>query len=272
MPPEERECMAFLVDVAETLTEWNERLCLIGGWAVYVLTEVFQTGQVYPALRHRGSRDVDLSLSFPLIGETEANRVAVRLESAGYQCQESFRWIRGMPSGQKYDLDLMMVPPAEHADGTVQIGRLQFAPFWYGDAALQDTSRVILRITEADGAHREAQARVAGAAGLLYAKAQVVACAHDQPRRVRQKHFYDIFALTRTYPGGADGLAERLRRSLSVQELYDLETMLQVGFGPGGDGPVMAAEILSSGRAAFADYVPAVEAAMAPLLDLLGKK
>jgi len=63
--PATRECLEFLVEAANDLGADEDRFCLIGGWAVYALTEVFQATKTRATVRHRGSLDVDLSLAVP---------------------------------------------------------------------------------------------------------------------------------------------------------------------------------------------------------------
>ena len=59
LPARARHCLGVVVEVCQLLTPWRHEFCLIGGWAVYALTEVYLQGQAQPPLRHRGSMDVE---------------------------------------------------------------------------------------------------------------------------------------------------------------------------------------------------------------------
>lgn len=268
--PATRECLEFLVEAANDLGADEDRFCLIGGWAVYALTEVFQAAKTRITVRHRGSLDVDLSLAVPRLSAAAADRLRGRLEKAGYVRRSSFRWRRAMPSGHEYDLDLMMVPPAGHTGGALHIGSLDFAPFWNGEAALRDTTTVLIRSCTAAGQSTATRVHVADAAGLVYAKTLVASFTHDQPRETRAKHLFDVYALTSTYPGGQRALAERLRETLSAEQVEDLAMALSVAFEPDAEGVRLVAEVIAGGGAAPDRYFNRVEVPMRRLMRELG--
>jgi hypothetical protein len=149
---EARECLGALVAVAKTLSPWAERVCLVGGWAVYAVTEAFLAGVPDPPLHHRGSLDVDLALGWPELTAADAETITRTLTSAGCRAKEAFRWAKTVAQGREYDVDLMVVPPSEHSLDVVQIGGHAFGPLWNGGVLLRDTSLFTFRVANDSGA------------------------------------------------------------------------------------------------------------------------
>jgi hypothetical protein len=177
-----------------------------------------------------------------------------------------------MPSGEEYDLDLMVVPPAEDIGECVHVGSLDLGPFRHGEAALRATTQVIVRVHRPAGAHSEARVHIGGVEGLLYAKTMVACYTPNLEREIRAKHLYDIYALARTYPNGQRALAERLRQTLNAEQIERMTIGLGIAFEPGGDGALLVAEILGAGGASPEMYLNQVEITMRRLVRDLGEK
>lgn len=246
LPEDEKHCLGVLVETALLLRDPEAPTYLIGGWAAYVLTEVFVSRLREPPLRHRGSVDVDVAWASDGLGPLQATRIVDRLRTAGFENPEGFRWTRAGAHGGADKVDLMVVPPAGHPPEVVTIGDHTFGPFWNGDAALRSPVLVRVRAVVRGGEMATADVRVAGPAGILAAKMQAV-FAHDQPEDVQQKHLYDVFALARTFPGGPEALAVRLRDELLPDELQLLIDELAVTFAERHDpGPRLVAQVRAS--------------------------
>jgi len=239
LPREQRECFGVVLDLACALEHWRERLCLIGGWATYALTEVFFAGTTGGPLRHRGSTDVDLAVGLLRIDADEAEALGSRLREAGYRGPESFHWRRVADSGSTYRVDMMTLPPPRHEGGVVRIGAYEFAPFWHGEAVFVSPRDVKLRGALPDGTPREALLRVASPGGMLVVKAWTLATPGRPPQA---KHLYDIFALLRTYPGGPEEFAVELRDMRGTEDLQVTLDLLQIMFVDSDDGPRLVAE------------------------------
>lgn len=237
--PEQRECFSVVLELALALLDWRDRVCLVGGWAIYALTELFLAGGDPAPMRHRGSLDVDIAVGVPGAAEPEAEALASQLAAAGYEGPEGFHWLRRVPSGRTYRLDMMALPPPEHSGGVVRMGAHEFAPFWHGEAAFVSPMDVKLRGALPDGTPREALLRVASPGGMLVVKAWTLATPGRPPQA---KHLYDIFALLRTYPGGPEEFAVELRDMRGTEDLQVTLDLLQIMFVDSDDGPRLVAE------------------------------
>ena len=222
LPLEQRECFSLLLELGAAFEGRAERVCLIGGWAVYALTEAFMEQRGERPFRHRGSLDIDLAFGSRSATLEEATATADTLRALGYEGPESFRWHRQLTAPLPYYLDLMVLPPADHPGGPVAIGAYEFAPFWNGEAAFADQRRIEVAGPLPNGTPARATLNVAGPAGLLVAKARaVIGLAHDQ----QAKHLYDVFALLRAYSDRPEDFAHELE-PLGLSE--DLEIALDV--------------------------------------------
>ena len=226
------------------LDEWADELCLIGGWAVYALTETFLREARNAPFRHRGSLDVDIALGSPALTPSKARDVAERLLGAGYvppgEGQPPFRWYRSFGDDDSYPVDLMTSDPPGHDQGPVPVGQYQWGPFWNGEPALRSATPVLVRAVLPTGDSGEAVVRIASPSGLLFAKAQIPFAKTSEPN---SKHLYDVYCLIRAYPGGPEALAERLRDDLAPEQLQDLVTSLLVSFeSRNGMGPIAVAD------------------------------
>ena len=108
------------------------------------------------------------------------------------------------------------------------------------------------------GEDAEVLVHVASPAGLIYAKAQIPFAKHPTPGPGGavddngQKHLYDVFALARTFPGGAPALAAECTHVLNAEQLQHLVDTLAISFGERTDmGPVaVVAQMGLQGEAA----------------------
>jgi len=243
LPIEQRECFSLLLELALAFGGRAERVCLIGGWAIYVLTEAFMDQRGSRPFRHRGSLDIDLAVGSASITAGEAADMAETLRALGYRGPESFRWHRQLTASLPYYLDLMVVPPPDHAGGPVRIGAHEFAPFWSGDAAFADQRRIEVVGSLPDGTSARATLDVASPAGLLIAKARaVVGLARDQ----QAKHLYDVFALLRACPDRPEDFAREFGPLASTEDAQIALDVLQVMFVEDGEGARLVAEMRAS--------------------------
>ena len=91
---EQRECFSLLLELSVAFEGRAERVYLVGGWAVYVLTEVFMEQRGGRPFRHRESLDIDLAVGSPSITAEEAAATTDTLRALGYEGSESLRWHR----------------------------------------------------------------------------------------------------------------------------------------------------------------------------------
>ncbi len=262
-----RECLGVVAEVAQVLNPWQESVCLIGGWAVYALTEMWLQGREHPPLHHRGSLDVDIALAWPDITARQADEVFKALLAAGYESTGSFRLTRQTAGLQPYSLDLMVVPPPGHSSGSVTAGGHQFGPFWNGEAALRSPQPMLIRAVLPAGNMAEVPLHVATPAGLLLAKVQTAFVPGQQPT---EKHIYDAFVMARTFRGGPAALAEHCRAVLLQDELETLSASLEALFAERSFGPrLVASERISAEGGDLEDYMTEAEVTMSRFLRQL---
>ncbi len=227
LPLEQRECFSLLLELGLAFEGRAERVCLIGGWAIYALTEAFMDRRGSRPFRHRGSLDIDLAVGSASVTPEEAEDMAGTLRTLGYQGPESFRWHRQLTAPLPYYLDLMVVPSAGHAGGPVRIGAYEFAPFWSGEAAFADQRRIEVAGRLPDGTPARTVLSVAGPAGLFVAKARaVVGLGRDQ----QAKHLYDVFALLRAYSDRPEDFVRELEPLAASEDVEIALDVLQVMF------------------------------------------
>ena len=227
-----RDCFGVLVELAQVLEGSWENLCVVGGWAVYMLTEVFLgQGEDVP-LRHRGSMDVDIGLGTAQVSVQQGEALASALRGAGYIGPEGFRWLRRSRENT-YRLDLMALPPPGHEGGPVVVGDYEFAPLWYGDALFAAPVELLIEGEKPTGEMGRGRVRVASPGGLLVVKAWTAATLGREPD---SKHLYDIFVLLRTYPGGPEGFVREVEPLRASEALEGALGLLQALFVEGDNG------------------------------------
>ena len=222
----------MLVELAQVLEGSWENLCVVGGWAVYMLTEMFlgQRGDV--PLRHRGSMDVDIGLGSHQVSAEQAEALASALAAAGYLGPQSFHWLRQV--GQRtYRLDMMALPPPGHEEGPVMVGPYEFAPLWYGDALFESPVELLLEGETPAGEMGRARVRVASPGGLLVVKAWTAAMLGRGPEG---KHLYDVFVLLRTYPGGPAAFVREVEALRGTEVFEGALDVLRAVFVAGDEG------------------------------------
>lgn len=240
MSSERRECFGVVVEVARILAGVNSQVCLVGGWAVYILTELFGRGQFLPYhLRHRGSMDVDIAVGWPEMGEEIAEAIAEGLRRAGYEGPKGFQWLREVRPGVSYRLDMMVVPPAGHDEGTVVVGEYHFAPLWDGDVLWQRRRKVVLKGTEPSGKVGKAEIAVPSAGAMVVAKSGSLS---TSSRREPERDAYDIFLLLRTYPGGPEEFVRELA-GLPADGVKHAIDVIKELFADSDEGAQMAARV-----------------------------
>jgi hypothetical protein len=238
LPLEQRECFSLLLELTLAFDERAQPVCLIGGWAVYALTEVFMAQRGSWPLRHRGSLDIDLAIGSASVTADEAEAMAATLRGLGYEGPESFRWHRQLSAPLPYYLDLMVLPPPDHPRGPVTVGLYEFAPFWNGEAAFADQRRIEVAGQLPNGTPARATLNIAGPAGLLVAKARaVVGLGRDQ----QAKHLYDVFALLRAYSDRPEDFARELGPLRGSEGLEIALDVLQVMFAEDDGGARLVA-------------------------------
>lgn len=275
LPLRARHCLGVLVEVCRVIEPWQDEFYLIGGWAVYALTEVFLQGQARPPLRHRGSMDVDISFAWPTLTAGKAQAVAAGLRAGGYEGPNRFRWRRPHPQEKSpFDLDLMIPDPPGHEDEPLEVGGQELGPFWNGAVALRRPVPVLFQAVLPDGRPAEVVVRVASPTGLLFAKAQIPFVRHANVDLVgsaeqnNRKHLYDVFAIARTFPGGQKALAGELARDLDLEQLQHLADVLSISFGErGGMGPSAVVQEMGLSGEAAERQATEVQRTLARLLD-----
>lgn len=227
-----KRCIGIVAEVWQTLNEHVDGLCLIGGWAVYALSEASGVTGTSTLPHHRGSVDVDIALAWSELSEITAGVVAERLRNSGYvePTAPSFRWLRQHPEDtDPFEIDLMATHPPDHEGGALVVGGYAWAPFWNGEAAIGTARQFILRAAIPSGEMVEQTVRVAGRAGLLFAKSQIP-FAHDIEPAAREKHLQDVYYLVRTWPGGPEAAAVEIDRDLDAEARETLVDALDIAF------------------------------------------
>lgn len=232
-----RTCKGVVAEVAKILKPWHDEYCLIGGWAVYALTEIWAV-ELEPPLRHRGSLDVDIAIGWPEIDENGADAVVSALLEAGYLDTESFRLKRTVDD-KEYAVDLMAVPPEGHEAGPVIIGNREFGPFWNGAFAFEHVQDAAIQAKLPEGSEERIPVRIAAPAGLLVIKLHASFVPGQDPQ---PKHLYDVFALIRTYPGGPVAFVRHCQGELTTDTIETAANMLEAAFGERSFGPRLVAE------------------------------
>lgn len=228
----------MFLELAEVLGYWRERVCVVGGWAVYLLVEAMALGEAEPPLRHRGSLDVDIALAWPATVEGEVRAVGDALTRAGYQRGRGFQWVRRLPEGASYRIDMMAVPPEGHPGGPIAIRGHEFAPLWHGQVALVRPWEIRVRGTTPAGRLVATSVRVPSPAALLVVKARSL----GQPGRVQpERDAYDVYALVASYPGGAEALAAALAELGHGTDVGVALEILSALFVDSYEGPAMVA-------------------------------
>lgn len=238
LPLQQRECYSVVLELGVLLQETLPDFCLVGGWAVYALTEYHQRRSADASVRHRGSMDVDVAVGWAVPERIE--QMVRLLRSSGYVGPDRFQWFRELLSGNRYRVDMMALPPAGHPGGAVSVAGYEFAPLWDGDIAVRFRRPMLLRGHLPTGQVAEATVYVAGLAGLLVTKVKASLGTRGGPVA---KHVYDLFTLIRTFPGGPPALAQHLTGSLDAAVLDDLTDYLEALFGEGAVGPRLVADL-----------------------------
>ena len=246
LPLEQRECFSLLLELGVAFKGRAERVCLMGGWAVYALTEAFMEQRGGRPFRHRGSLDIDLAIGSPTATAEEAAATAEALRALGYEGPESFRWHRQLTAPLPYHLDLMVLPPTGHPGGPVAIGAYEFACFWNGAIAFADQRRIEIAGLLPDGTPARAALSIVGPVGLLVAKAcAAFGLSHD----LRAKHLYDVFALLRAYSDRPEDFVRELQSLGPNDDVDNALDMLQVMFVEDDEGArLVAAMRATEGR------------------------
>lgn len=255
----ERECFGVVVELAEVLQPWTEWV-VVGGWAVYLLSEMFaqHTGDV--ALGHCGSIDVDIAVGWPGITEDVAEEMANALRAAGYVGPDGFHWYRPSAEGEQYTIDMMALPPEGHEGGPVRAGEYEFAPFWHGALAFISRRTAVVRGATPVGDTREAKVALPSPGGLLVIKAHSMI----QPgRSTPARDAYDIYFLLASYPDGPQGFVEKELRVLGgSQELTDAVTFIQALFVESDEGTQMVLDVFRERGQSPAQIAAAVRTVM----------
>lgn len=180
---------------------------------------------------------MDISFAWPGLTPETAAAVAAALKAAGYEGPDSFRWQRTHPQEPRpFSLDLMAPAPPGLERGPIRVGGQELAPFWNGEPALRHPTPVMISATMPSGEEAEALVPVGSPTGLLFAKAQIPFTRREMPapataaERNDRKHLYDVFAIARTFPGGAGALAKALCDDLDGDQLRHLADVLTISF------------------------------------------
>ncbi|HCU34376.1 MAG TPA: hypothetical protein DGT21_02705 [Armatimonadetes bacterium] len=227
-----RRCLGVVAEVWQTLHAHLDALCLIGGWAVYALSEASGLTGTRTLPRHRGSLDVDIALAWSELSAATAALVAEKLKAAQYiePPEGSFRWSRQHPEDpEPFEIDLMATHPPDHEAGPLLVGGYVLAPFWNGETALAAPEQFILHAVLPSGQMAEQTVTVAGRAGLLYAKAQIPFARGVSPA-ARDKHLEDVYYLLRTWPGGPKVAAAEIALQLGDEAQMTLADALDAAF------------------------------------------
>lgn len=211
-----------LAEVMTVLGGYREAFVLIGGWAPYLILEVFgeRGASDAPSFVHVGSIDIDLVVDPALVDEEQYATIVELLLDRGYQpAAESLyqfqKTIRSPRDGQEYliRVDILTPKPLSEQGRTHRHRQVQRDLrartlagaevalahwFWYEFAA---------RLP--DGAEGRVRLKVADLVATLALKGIAIG------ERYVEKDAYDIYALCAHYRGGPPAVAETLRLFLA---------------------------------------------------------
>lgn len=133
----------------------------------------------------------------------------------------------------------MAVPRIGHESGPVTIGDHEFGPFWKGDFAFEHAQEAAIQAELPNGSEKCIPVRIAAPAGLLFTKLHASFVPGQDPK---PKHLYDVFAMIRTYPGGAAAFARHCQNEIVSDTIESVATMLEAAFEERSFGPRLVAE------------------------------
>jgi hypothetical protein len=231
--------------LATKLGDLMPEMVIVGG---LVPSLIIDQENLQPAMAaHVGTMDLDLALSFALVGEERYREVAERLRAASFEPDQNengrltrHRWRISNPP---VTVDFLIEP--ENVAGIRPGSLFPLTSDWAAivapglHLAFRNSKMVTLRGQTIVGESAERQVRVCGAGAYVVLKALAFHW------RGENKDAYDLFYVVRNYGSGVSDVAAELRPLLDDPTAVEALTCLRKDFGDADSvGPRRTAEFI----------------------------
>ncbi len=196
-------CRAVLIEVANVLGAYRDKLVFVGGWVPELL---------YPDHGHIGSLDVDLAVSSKALSADAYQTIRQRMLDAGYSIQTNPTRFTKMVSGASEPVKVDLIS-GQYMDGAkaeaIQVNELVISGLRGLDLAFEACEEIELRGMMPNGSQNTVCIRVVKPEAFILIKAFAL------DERMKSKDAYDIAFILKHYQPSLSSLADELRLLLN---------------------------------------------------------
>lgn len=243
-PKDEVEaCSMVLRELMRDLEPYRDHLILVGGWVPFFLTDSDERKEAI----HVGSKDIDLALDANKLPDTVGSEIAEILEKQGYQAKANlpYRYSRRveLSGGRRFFLRLDFLTSGgsfdEKNEKYEQMHGLSAHSEKGIDLVFNHCLEKEIGGNLPDGSKNRLKIKIADMVACLATKGIAVASRHEA------KDVYDIYIISKYYPGGPEAAASALKpfkKDKLVREC--LSPIKQIFQNIDSAGPISVAKFL----------------------------
>ncbi|MFQ6066255.1 MAG: nucleotidyl transferase AbiEii/AbiGii toxin family protein [bacterium] len=236
-------CGTVLRELITDLEPYRDYFILVGGWVPFFLTDCDERKKVI----HVGSKDIDLALDVGKLPDTAGWEIAEILEKQGYQAKANlpYRYFRKveLSGGRQFlirlDFLTSKAPLDEKSEEYQPMQGLSAHPEKGIDLVFNHCLEKEIGEDWPPGSKDRFKIKIADMVACLATKGIAIASRHEA------KDAYDIYILSKHYPGGPETAASALKPFKKEKLVQDcLSSIRQIFQNVDSAGPISVAKFL----------------------------